>query len=115
MRLALVIASDYSESPQLATLPRALEDADRFAAFLDEHDTEIEIEEFTANRDFPEQFEQSLREQAEQLDALIVYFAGCLVTAPGRDPSLILDGERLGAHPLTIEAVPRALRVLSLS
>ena len=107
MRLALVIASDYHQSPQLPKLARALEDADRFAAFLDEYDTEIEIEEFTANRDFPEQFEQSLREQPGKLDALIVYFAGCLVTAPGRDPSLILDGERLGAF-----ALPRLRRML---
>src|SRR5690606_35180909 len=79
----------------------------RFAAFLEEHDADIAIEEFTADRTFPEQFEQALREQTDRADSLIVYFSGCIITASGRDPSLILDGERLGAF-----ALPRLRRML---
>ena len=107
MRLALVIASDYHRSAQLPTLSRSLEDADRFAAYLDGSDLEIAIEELSADRYFPEQFEAALREPSDPPAELIVYFAGYVVTAPGRDPSLILDGDRLGAF-----ALPRLRRLL---
>src|SRR6187402_2376059 len=107
IRLALVISSDYHRSVQLPTLSRSLEDADRFAAYLDGSDLEIAIEELSADRYFPEQFEAALREPTDPPAELIVYFAGYVVTAPGRDPSLILDGERLGAF-----ALPRLRRLL---
>ncbi|HEY6724302.1 MAG TPA: hypothetical protein VI197_09725, partial [Polyangiaceae bacterium] len=107
MRLALVIASDYQQSAQLPTLSRSLEDADRFAAYLDGSDLDIGIEELSADRHFSEQFEEALREPGAPLSELIVYFAGYVVTAPGRDPSLILDGDRLGAF-----ALPRLRRLV---
>ncbi|HEU5074043.1 MAG TPA: hypothetical protein VFU02_07715, partial [Polyangiaceae bacterium] len=107
MRLALVIASDYHQSAQLPTLSRSLEDADRFAAYLDGSDLDFSIEELSADRHFSEQFEEALREPGAPLRELIVYFAGYVVTAPGRDPSLILDGDRLGAF-----ALPRLRRLL---
>src|SRR5688572_14137438 len=107
MRLALVIASDYHRSAQLPLLSRGVEDADRFAAYLDGSDLDIFIEELSADRHFAEQLEAALRDPGSPMSEVIIYFAGYVVTAPGRDPSLMLDGERLGAF-----ALPRLRRLL---
>jgi hypothetical protein len=62
---------------------------------------------FGLDRVDAEQFEAALRDPGSPMSEVIVYFAGYVVTAPGRDPSLMLDGERLGAF-----ALPRLRRLL---
>lgn len=107
MRLAIVIASNYQLSGQLAPIARSPEDADRFAGFLEEHDSAILIEEFAADRQLAEHIEAALEEHEGQIEQLLVYFSGYVIAVEGRDLSFILDGERLGAFGL-----PRLRRLI---
>ncbi|HEY3496783.1 MAG TPA: hypothetical protein VGK73_18925 [Polyangiaceae bacterium] len=100
MRLALLAASSYATSSELADLPSAEVDLELLGQRLSEPDAGFSVMAFRAERRLGEAIEQVLSDITEPIEQLFFYFAGYVVVSDERGPALLLDGERLSAFSL---------------
>jgi hypothetical protein len=100
MRLALLAASSYSTSPELADLPSAEADLDLLGQRLSEPDAGFQVMAFRAERRLAEAIDQVIAEIHEPIEELFFFFSGYAMVSDERGPALLLDGERLSAFSL---------------
>jgi hypothetical protein len=100
MRLAILAASSYSGSDQVAELPMSELDLDLLGQRLREQDAGFAVHVFRAERGLAEAVERLLAGAAEPIDELLFYFLGYAIVTDERGPALLLAGDRLGAFSL---------------
>ncbi|MBN2195986.1 MAG: hypothetical protein JW751_24425 [Polyangiaceae bacterium] len=120
MRHAIIVASSYNESSQLAALPSALAEAHSIAARIGAQDTGIQVHSLVADRDLPERMDELLWTLDPQPEAIIVYFGGYAAWIGNHAPALVLNAPRLRAYSLSRlctaleRRAPRSLLVLDV-
>jgi|GEM_PF-5171076 len=100
MRHAIIVASSYLESAQLAALPTAPETAATIAARLSAPDSAFTVHALTADRDLPERVDELLWSLEPSPEVMLLYFCGYAAWIGNHAPALVLNAPRLRAYSL---------------
>lgn len=100
MRHAIIVASSYHESAQLAALPTAPETAAAIAARLGAPDSAFTVHALTADRDLPERVDELLWSLDPSPEVMLLYFCGYAAWIGNHAPALVLNAPRLRAYSL---------------
>jgi hypothetical protein len=100
MRLAILAASSYAGSDQVAELPTSELDLELLGQRLREQDGGFAVHIFRAERGLVDAVERVIAEASEPIDDLLFYFLGYAIVTDERGPALLLAGDRLGTFSL---------------
>ncbi len=100
MRHAIIVASSYHESSQLAALPTAPEAAAAIAARVGAPDSGFGVHTLSADRDLPERVDELLFSLDPAPEATLFYFRGYAAWIGNHAPALVLNAPRLRAYSL---------------
>lgn len=100
MRHAIIVASSYHESSQLAALPTAPDAAATIAARVGAPDSGFAVHTLSADRDLPERVDELLFSLDPTPEATLFYFRGYAAWIGNHAPALVLNAPRLRAYSL---------------